>query len=108
MSRWLWIALLCALFASARLASAQDQPPCRACGGTGLVACAKCGKDRCALEHEVLFCSIAAQCKVCGGTKLELCKCKQKPAVDLEAKRAALRAWLDAKAAPVSKFMGRE
>ncbi len=88
--------------------SNQDQPICPSCHGKGLVDCPKCGKDKCGDKHEVAFCSIAANCKLCGGTKLVPCKCKGKPALDLGAKRDALRTWLKTKAEPINKFMGRE
>ncbi|MCE9595991.1 MAG: hypothetical protein K8S98_17515 [Planctomycetes bacterium] len=103
---WLWVSFALAAFAP--VARAAPQNVCKTCAGTGLAPCRPCAKSHCTAKHEVLFCSIASRCKACGGTQLAPCKCAASPKVSLDAKRAALAAWVTKRPAEIAEFMGRE
>lgn len=76
--------------------SHQDEPPppptCRKCKSTGVLPCKEHKKDECALEDDVLYCSVAAACEVCGGTAHVDChKCENVTAqAELETRRKAI------------------
>ena len=68
---------------------------CRRCDFTGVVACNKHPKELGAMEHEVEFCTVAAQCKTCQGALFTACaKCDGGPQTELMvARRASIAEW---------------
>lgn len=87
----------------------QDAPQgCRACQKRGVVDCPDHEPELRALEAGV-FCSQAAACPKCGGALVVDCpKCDGGPeSAAMEARRAALAAWLAAGRLPVEEALGR-
>jgi hypothetical protein len=63
--------------------SAQDKAhPCSRCHSTGRVPCPEHPSAECALEDEVIYCSVIEGCPVCGGTGSVPCRqCRNEAAI---------------------------
>ncbi len=83
MSVWrqfLLVILACCTAAPAG-AGPQDPPACRKCQTTGRLPCPEHDKALCALEDDVLYCSVIADCEACSGVGFVLCpECKSESA----------------------------
>jgi hypothetical protein len=88
---WALLLALVALLGAAPLRAQGGEPPvCKKCQSTGRLPCPEHPKEECALEDEVVFCSVIADCAVCGGVGFVPCpECKNEPArAQIEKKKA--------------------
>ncbi len=74
--------------------AAQDAPVCKKCQSEGRLPCPEHDKAECALEDDVLFCSVIADCPVCSGVGFVPCAdCVNAPVrAAIEAKKASIAA----------------
>ncbi|MCH2112344.1 MAG: hypothetical protein MK213_05750, partial [Planctomycetes bacterium] len=82
-------------------------PGCKRCDFSGVVECKKHPKDLLAMEAEVLFCSIAAECKSCAGAlRVDCTRCDGGPdSQAVEDRRKEVQAWLE-KPRALDDFLG--
>src|SRR5262245_4661899 len=85
----------------------QERKTCLVCNSTGVVPCKKHGRDIEELEKDATFCSFLITCPDCEGTLQRRCDRCKNPSPEWEAKRAAARAWRQAREAKFDTFLGR-
>lgn len=101
-------AVVLAIAFSARAAAQDAAKPCVPCKSTGRIACSKHPAAQCALEDEVLYCSVVADCPVCGGVGFVACDRCNVAAV--REKIENRRKWIHARGPvlkPIDDKMGR-
>lgn len=92
----------------AMAAQAPQKVECKKCASTGRQPCPEHDKAECALEDDVLYCSVIAGCAVCGGVGFVPCgECDNAPArAALEEKKAEIVA-RQVKLSYIDTTMGR-